>query len=65
MVTDTSAESGSRVVAVTLGSLLWLLWTAARMTADHQAGVEKAAALVTSVFLYHTHNRAGPDPAQG
>jgi hypothetical protein len=62
MVTDTSVEAGSRVVAVTLGSLLW---TAARMTADHQAGVEKGAALVTSVFLYGTHNRAGPDPAQG
>jgi hypothetical protein len=34
------------------------------MTADHQAGVEKAAALVTSVFLHGTRNPAGPDPAQ-
>ena len=49
-------------LAVTLGSLLR---AAARMTADHQAGVEKAAALVTSVFLHGTRNPAGPDPAQG
>jgi TetR/AcrR family transcriptional regulator, mexCD-oprJ operon repressor len=49
-------------LAVTLGSLLQ---AAARMTADHQAGVEKAAALVTSVFLHGTRNPAGPDPAQG
>jgi len=49
-------------LAVTLGSLLR---AAARMTADHQAGVEKAAALVTSVFLHGTSNPAGPDPAQG
>jgi TetR/AcrR family transcriptional regulator, mexCD-oprJ operon repressor len=48
-------------LAVTLGSLLR---AAARMTADHQAGVEKAAALVTSVFLHGTGNPAGPDPAQ-
>jgi AcrR family transcriptional regulator len=48
-------------LAVTLGSLLR---AAARMTADHQAGVEKAAALVTSVFLHGTRSHAGPDPAQ-
>ena len=30
------------------------------MTADHKAGVEKAAALVTSVFLHGTSNPAGP-----
>jgi len=48
-------------LAVTLGSLLR---AAARMTAGRQAGVEKAAALVTSVFLHGTRNPAGPDPAQ-
>lgn len=37
-----------------------LLRAAARMTAEHQAGVEKAAALVTSVFLTGTQNRAEP-----
>jgi len=36
-----------------LGSLLE---AAARMTARHQAGVEKAAALVTTVFLHGTAN---------
>jgi len=54
---------------LTAGELLFLLGqlleAAARMTAEHQAGVEKAAALVTSVFLHGTHNRAGPDPRQG
>jgi TetR/AcrR family transcriptional regulator, mexCD-oprJ operon repressor len=45
-----------------LGSLLH---AAARMTAEHQAGVEKAAALVTSVFLHGTQNRTGPAPRQG
>ena len=34
-----------------------LLQGAARMAAEHQAGVEKAAALVTSVFLHGTENR--------
>jgi TetR/AcrR family transcriptional regulator, mexCD-oprJ operon repressor len=42
-----------------------LLQAAARMTAEHQAGVEKAAALITSVFLTGTQNRAGPAPRQG
>ncbi len=42
-----------------------LLRAAARMTAEHQAGVEKAAALVTSVFLTGTQNRAKPAPRQG
>jgi hypothetical protein len=37
-----------------LGSLLQ---AAARMTAGHQAGVEKAAALITSVFLHGTARR--------
>ena len=45
-----------------LGSLLQ---AAARMTAEHVAGVEKAAALVTSVFLTGTQNRTGPAPSQG
>ena len=51
------------------GELLFLLGSllqaAARMTAEHQAGVEKAAALITSVFLHGTQNRAGPAPRQG
>ena len=34
-----------------------LLETGARMAAEHQAGAEKAAALVTSVFLYGTERR--------
>ena len=42
-----------------------LLQAAARMTAEHQAGVEKAAALVTSVYLTGTQNPAGPAPRQG
>ena len=42
-----------------------LLQAAARMTAEHQAGVEKAAALVTSVYLTGTQNRAEPAPHQG
>ena len=45
-------------LAATLGSLLQ---GAARMTAGHQAGAEKAAALATSVFLHGTRNPAGPD----
>jgi TetR/AcrR family transcriptional regulator, mexCD-oprJ operon repressor len=36
-----------------------LLKAAARMTAQHQAGVEKAAALVTTVFLEGAQNRGG------
>jgi TetR/AcrR family transcriptional regulator, mexCD-oprJ operon repressor len=49
-----------------LGSLLGsLLQAAACMPAEHQAGVEKAAALVTSVFLHGTLNPAGPAPRQG
>ena len=41
-----------------------LLQAAARMAAEHQAGVEKAAALITSVFLHGTQNRTEP-PRQG
>ena len=36
-----------------------LLQAAARMTAGRQAGVEKAAALVTTVFLHGTQSRQG------
>jgi len=44
-----------------LGFLLGsLLEAAARMAAEHQAGVEKAAALITSVFLHGTENRKDP-----
>jgi hypothetical protein len=42
-----------------------LLEAAARMTAEHQAGVGKAAALVISVFLHGTQDRTGPAPRQG
>jgi AcrR family transcriptional regulator len=41
-------------LAFLLGSLLE---ATARMTAEHLAGAEKAAALVTSVFLHGTENR--------
>jgi TetR/AcrR family transcriptional regulator, mexCD-oprJ operon repressor len=48
-----------------LGSMLGsLVQTAARMTAEHQAGIEKAAALVTSVFLHGAHNPTGAKPLQ-
>jgi TetR/AcrR family transcriptional regulator, mexCD-oprJ operon repressor len=43
-----------------------LLQAAARLAAEHQAGVEKAAALITSVFLHGTQNRqdaTAKDPA--
>jgi hypothetical protein len=36
-----------------------LLQAAGRMAAEHQAGAEKAAALITSVFLHGTENRQG------
>jgi TetR/AcrR family transcriptional repressor of mexCD-oprJ operon len=48
---------------LTLTELLFLfgqlLQAAARMTAEGQAGVEKAAALVTTVFLHGTQSRQG------
>jgi TetR/AcrR family transcriptional repressor of mexCD-oprJ operon len=48
---------------LSVGELLFLLGSllpaAARMTAEHQAGAEKAAALITSVFLHGTENRQG------
>ena len=52
-----------------LGFLLGqLLQAAARMTAEHVAGVEKAAALITSVFLHGTERRrdtTADNPAGG
>jgi AcrR family transcriptional regulator len=48
-------------LASMLGSLLQ---GAARMTAEHRAGVEKAAALVSSLFLHGAGNPAGPDSTQ-
>ena len=46
------------ITADELGFLLGsLLEAAARLAAGHQAGAEKAAALVTSVFLYGTERR--------
>ena len=41
----------------------YLLQAAGRRAAEHQAGVEKAAALVTSVFLHGTENRQGATAA--
>ncbi len=41
-----------------------LLQAAARMAAEHQAGVEKAAAVITSVFLHGTKNRRGAPPGR-
>ena len=40
-----------------------LLEAGARMAAEHQAGAEKAAALVTSVFLHGTQRRNEDGPA--
>ncbi len=40
-----------------------LLEASARMAAEHQAGAEKAAALVTSVFLHGTQRRKEDGPA--
>ena len=42
-----------------------LLQAAARMTAEHVAGVEKAAALVASVFLHGTERRQAVSPNTG
>jgi len=54
---------------LSVGELLFLLGSlleaAGRMTADRQAGVEKAAALITTVFLHGTQNRTEPAPRQG
>src|ERR1035441_2332902 len=54
---------------LTAGELQFLLGSlleaAARMTAQRVAGVEKAAALVTSVFLTGTQNHTGPGPRHG
>ncbi|MGB6578720.1 MAG: hypothetical protein WBF34_12455 [Streptosporangiaceae bacterium] len=53
---------------LTAGELQFLLGqlfeAAARMTGEHQAGVGKAVALVTSVFVHGTQNRTGPAHAK-
>jgi len=49
---------------ITAGELTFLLGSllqaAARLAAERQAGVEKAAALITTVFLHGTGNRTDP-----
>src|SRR5271167_2918261 len=54
-------DDGTFRADLTVTELLFLLGqllqAAARMTAEHVAGVEKAAALVTSVFLHGTERR--------
>jgi TetR/AcrR family transcriptional regulator, mexCD-oprJ operon repressor len=49
---------------ITAGELRFLLGSllqaAARLAAEHQAGVEKTAALITTVFLHGTGNRTDP-----
>ena len=52
---------GDLTVTELLFLLGQLLQAAARMTAEHVAGVEKAAALVTSVFLHGTERRPDTD----
>jgi TetR/AcrR family transcriptional regulator, mexCD-oprJ operon repressor len=48
----------SDLTAGELGYLLgYLLRAAGRMAADHQAGTEKAAALITTLFLHGTQNQ--------
>jgi TetR/AcrR family transcriptional regulator, mexCD-oprJ operon repressor len=54
---DDGTLRGDLTVEELLFLLGQLLQAAARMTAEHVAGVEKAAALVTSVFLTGTQNR--------
>ena len=57
-------DDGTLRSDISVGELRFLLGSllqaAARMAAEHQAGVEKAAALVTSVFLDGTGNRTDP-----
>ena len=54
----------SDITADELGFLFGsLLEAGARMAAEHQAGAEKAAALVTSVFLHGTQRRKEDRPA--
>ena len=54
---DDGTFRGDLTVDELLFLLGQLLQAAARMTAEHQAGVEKAAALITSVFLHGTERR--------
>ena len=63
---DDGTFRGDLTVTELLFLLGQLLQAAARMTAEHVAGVEKAAALVTSVFLHGTERRqdaTAVDPA--
>ena len=57
-------DDGTLRSDISVGELRFLLGSllqaAARMAAEHRAGVEKAAALVTSVFLDGTGNRTDP-----
>jgi AcrR family transcriptional regulator len=55
---DDGMFRGDLTVTELLFLLGQLLQAAARMTAEHAAGVEKAAALVTSVFLHGTERRS-------
>ena len=57
---DDGTFRGDLTVTELLFLLGPLLQAAARMTAEHVAGVEKAAALITSVFLDGTGNPADP-----
>ena len=59
---DDGTFRGDLTVAELLFLLGQLLQAAARMTAEHAAGVEKAAALVTSVFLHGTERRQDTIP---
>jgi hypothetical protein len=54
---DDGTFRGDLTVTELLFLLGPLLQAAARMTAEHAAGVEKAAALITSVFLHGTERR--------
>jgi len=59
---DDGTFRGDLTVAELLLLLGQLLQAAARITAEHAAGVEKAAALVTSVFLHGTERRQDTIP---
>ena len=54
---DDGTFRGDLTVTELLFLLGQLLQAAARMTAQHLAGAEKAAALITSVFLHGTERR--------
>jgi TetR/AcrR family transcriptional regulator, mexCD-oprJ operon repressor len=62
---DDGTFRGDLSVTELLFLLGQLLQAAARMTAERVAGVEKAAALVTSVFLHGTERRQGATADEG